>query len=37
MALHDIGFDTDICRLILPGKIRFAGIPLPMMPRFMKF
>jgi hypothetical protein len=37
LALHDIGFDTDICLIILPGKTRYTGIPLAMMPRFLKF
>ena len=37
LALHDIGFDADICRMILPGKTRYVGIPLAMMPRFLKF
>jgi hypothetical protein len=37
LALRNIGFDTDMCRVILPGKVRFAGIPLAMLPRFLKF
>jgi hypothetical protein len=34
IALSRCGIDEEICRLILPGKYRFMGIPLASMPRY---
>jgi hypothetical protein len=35
IAMQRWGIDTEVCRMILPGKTRFMGIPLAMLPRYM--
>lgn len=36
VALQRAGLDTEICRMILPGKTRYMGVPLAMMPPYLK-
>ena len=30
------GLVTEVCRMIMPGKTRYMGIPLAMMPQYLK-
>jgi hypothetical protein len=36
VALQRAGIDSEICRMIMPGKTRYMGIPLAMMPPYLK-
>ena len=36
IALQRAGLDTELCRMIMPGKTRYMGIPLAMMPPYLK-
>ena len=36
VALSRAGLDAEICRMILPGKVRFMGLPLAVLPRYLK-
>jgi hypothetical protein len=36
VALSRAGLDTEICRMILPGKTRYLGVPLALMPPYVK-
>ena len=36
MVMHRAGLDAEISRMILPGKTRCWGIPLAMMPPYLK-
>ena len=36
VALSRAGLDTEICRMILPGKTRYMGIPLKLLPPYLK-
>jgi hypothetical protein len=34
MALYRLGIDVEIIRMIIPGKVRFMGVPLALMPEY---
>ena len=36
VALQRAGLDTEICRMIMPGKTRYMGFALAMMPPYLK-
>jgi hypothetical protein len=36
IAMQRAGMDAELCRMILPGKRRFMGIPLALLPRYMR-
>ena len=36
VALQRAGIDFEVCRMIMPGKTRYMGIPLAMMPPYLK-
>ncbi len=36
VALQRAGLDTEVCRMIMPGKTRYMGNPLAMMPQYLK-
>jgi hypothetical protein len=36
IALQRAGLDTEVCRMIMTGKTRYMGVPLAMMPPYLK-
>ena len=36
VALQRAGLDTEVCRMIMPGKTRYMGFPLAVMPPYLK-
>ena len=36
VALQRAGLDTEVCRMIMPGKTRYMGVGLAMMPPYLK-